>query len=234
MPGPLSKNILVTGAAGNLGKAVVQKFLSEGFRVIAIVSPGSKMTSDVKGDLNVMEADLSQEKSSEELVKKVLATFKSIDAALLLAGGYDYGSIYETDGAKLHKMISLNFETAYYVARPTFSQMLEQASGGRIIFIGARPALLPKDGKSSVAYALSKSLVFKLSDFLNAEGASRNVLCSVVVPSTIDTPANRKAMPNADFSSWVTPEAIADVIYFAVSDKAGTLKDSVYKVYGNA
>ena len=230
----MKKTILITGAAGNLGKSVVQKFLTKGHRVIAIVSSAAKSDLDLEGDLTVLEGDLTREKTAEDIITNVVADHKSIDALILLVGGYSPGSILETDGAQLKKMYSLNFETAYFMARPAFTQMSKQASGGRIVFIGARTALQPRDGKGSLAYALSKSLLFKLADFLNAEGASKNVLCSVVVPSTIDTPVNRQAMPTADFSKWITPEAIAEVIAFATSDSSANLRDSVYKVYGNA
>ena len=230
----MKKNILITGASGNLGKATVEKFLKEGHRVIALISPGKSLGFDFKGDLVVEEANLTDESSTTVIIDKIVVENKSIDVALLLVGGYASGSVFETDGTQLKKMYSQNFETAYFVARPVFSQMSKQASGGRIIFIGARPAMLAKDGKSSLAYALSKSLIFKLADFLNAEGSGKNVLCSVIVPSTIDTPVNRAAMPAADFSSWVKPEAIAEVMSFVASDAAGTLRDTVLKVYGTA
>lgn len=230
----MKKNILITGAAGNLGKAVVERFLADGHRVMAIDSPGRAMVFGVKGDIATYAVDLMQEKTVEEVIRTIASKYKSIDVAVLLVGGYTSGTILETDGTQLKKMYSLNFETAYFVARPVFSHMIRQVSGGRIVFIGARPALNARDGKSSLAYGLSKSLVFKLSDYLNAEGASKNVLSSVIVPSTIDTPANRQAMPTADFSSWVTPEAIAEVLAFVTSDKASPLRDTVLKVYGKA
>ena len=229
----MKKNILITGAAGNLGQATVEKFLKEGHRVIAAVSPGRKLDR-MNGDIVTVETDLTQEKTVEEVVKKIVAAYQSIDAVLLLVGGYDGGDIFETDGASLRKMYSLNFETAYNVARPVFMQMMRQPLGGRIIFVGARPALSVEDGKNSLAYALSKSLIFKLADYLNAEGASKNVTSTVIVPSIVDTPANRSAMPKANFTSWVTPDTIADVMAFVISENAGSLRETVLKVYGNA
>ncbi len=226
------KNILITGASGNLGQAVVKKFLSEGHRVIAMVS--SKSTARTEPNLVSVSADLADEGQVNEKIGKIISEYKTIDAALLLAGGWAGGNIFDTDGAALKKMYSINFETAYYVARPVFAQMMKQASGGRIVFIGARPGLNAKDGKGSLAYGLSKSLIFKLADYLNAEGASKNVVSAVVVPSTIDTPQNRQAMPNADFSAWVKPESIADVISFLTSDEGASLRDPVTKVYGGA
>jgi NAD(P)-dependent dehydrogenase (short-subunit alcohol dehydrogenase family) len=112
--------------------------------------------------------------------------------------------------------------------------MLTQHDGGRIVLVGSRPALVPKEGKNSFAYALSKSLIFKLADFLNAEGSSKNVTASVIVPSTIDTEANRSAMPDKDFTAWVKPEEIAASMAFICSGDGNPLRESVLKIYNRA
>jgi NAD(P)-dependent dehydrogenase (short-subunit alcohol dehydrogenase family) len=105
---------------------------------------------------------------------------------------------------------------------------------GRLVFIGARPALQAVDGKNMVAYALSKSLLFKLSEFINKDAKGKNITATVVVPSTIDTPLNRKNMPEADPNSWVKAEDLAEVLEFVCSDKATPLRETVLKVYNNA
>lgn len=230
----MKKNVIITGASGNLGKAAVQKFMAEGYHVAAIVSPGKASAFAITGDCSVYEADLSDEASAQEAVGKITAKHQTIDAALLLVGGYASGNISNTDNAALKKMFSMNFDTAYFMARPVFRQMITQPSGGRIIFVGSRPALKPSDGKRSLGYALSKSLVFHLADMLNAEGADKNVVSSVIVPSTIDTPENRSSMPQADFSSWVKPEEIADAMAFLATDKGKALREPVLKMYGKA
>jgi NAD(P)-dependent dehydrogenase (short-subunit alcohol dehydrogenase family) len=130
-------------------------------------------------------------------------------------------------------MIDLNFKTAYHVARPVFNQMIGQNSG-RIIFIGARPAIKAADGKNNLAYGLSKSLIFKLSEYLNAEAKDKNVVTSVIVPSTMDTPANRKYMPDADFSKWVKTEDVAELMAYLVSEKGSALREPVLKMYGGS
>jgi NAD(P)-dependent dehydrogenase (short-subunit alcohol dehydrogenase family) len=112
--------------------------------------------------------------------------------------------------------------------------MIRQPTGGRIVLVGARPALQPRDGASNVAYGLSKSLVLRLAEILNAEGADHNVVTSVIIPSTIDTPDNRAAMPKADFTKWVRPEDIAATIAFILSQPAQMLREPVFKVYGDA
>jgi short-subunit dehydrogenase len=105
---------------------------------------------------------------------------------------------------------------------------------GRLVFIGARPAIDPSQGKALISYALTKSLLFKLADFLNASAKTKNVVASVVIPSTIDTALNRKNMPDVDPNIWVKPEQIADVLEMICSEKGMPLRESVYKVYNNA
>ena len=142
-------------------------------------------------------------------------------------------AIQDTDSASLKKMFSLNFDTAYFAARPIFNQMTKQ-SAGRIIFVGARPALNPADGKNTLAYSLSKSLIFKLAELLNAEGAANNVVSHVIVPGIIDTPVNRNAMPNANFSDWVKAEEIAEMMSYLCSEKGSAIRDTTVKLYGHS
>jgi NAD(P)-dependent dehydrogenase (short-subunit alcohol dehydrogenase family) len=229
----MKKNILITGATGNLGKATTDRFLNDGYNVIATVTPGRPLKYKPEG-LQWYEADLTDEKSVERTIKQIIEDHSTLDAALLLVGGYAFGSIQNTDGAQLKKMLALNFETAYYVARPVFQQMLTQPKGGKIILVGSRPGLVAKDGKNSIGYALSKSLIFKLADILNAEGSSKNVTASVVVPSIIDTDENRKAMPDKDFTAWVKPEQIADAMAFLCSPEGESLRETVLKVYNRS
>lgn len=228
------KTVIITGASGNLGKASVEKFLAEGYRVIATVTPGKTLGFEVKGNIETYDADLTDENSVTEVIAKIITKYKTIDAALLLVGGYAPGGIKETDGTVLKKMFTLNFDTAYFVARPLFGQMMQQSSGGRIVFVGSRPALRPKDANKSLGYALAKSLIFKLAEALNAAGSSKNVVASVVVPSTIDTPVNRQAMPDADFTTWVKPEEIADAMAHLCSSDSNAWREPVLKIYGRS
>lgn len=228
------KTVIITGASGNLGKACVEKFLQEGYKVIVTVTPGKTLGFEVTGTVETFEADLTNEESVEKVIANIIKQSITIDAALLLVGGYAPGGIKETDGAVVKKMVNLNFDTAYFVARPLFQQMLLQANGGRLIFVGARPALSAKDAKKSLGYALSKSLLFKLADVLNEEGSASNVTASVVVPSTIDTPQNRQSMPKADFAAWVKPEEIADTMAHLCSAESNAWRETVVKVYGRA
>jgi NAD(P)-dependent dehydrogenase (short-subunit alcohol dehydrogenase family) len=229
-----NKTAIVTGASGNMGQAVVRKFLAEGYNVVGTIIPNDPVPFDVVDTkLEKVVVDLMDEADSEKFVQNIIAKYRTIDAVVLTVGGFAIGKIADTKTADIYKQYRLNFETAYNVARPAFVQMIQQGSG-RIFIIGSKPGLNAKDGKGMVAYGLGKSLIFRLAELMNDEAKGHNVVSSVVVPSTIDTPQNRKAMPEANFDNWVKPEAIADAIYFYCTDEAGVLREPLIKVYNNA
>jgi NAD(P)-dependent dehydrogenase (short-subunit alcohol dehydrogenase family) len=213
-------NVLITGAGGNLGRAVAERFSAEGHAVVATLSPGKEPGYSVKGNVHFLQADLSSEQAAATVVEEAVRKLGYVDAAVLTVGGFTPGTIQNTRSEALHKMFTLNFETAFNMARPLFLHMTDH-KGGKIVLLGARTARIPEQGKNALAYSLTKSLIFSLSDLLNAEGAGKGVTSTVVVPSTIDTPDNRKAMPHADFSKWVRPEVIAQVIASQVAGKTG-------------
>ncbi len=228
------KAAIVTGASGNMGQAVVRKFIDEGYYVIGTVIPNDPASMDFSPDkFEKVVVDLMNEDDSQKFVDTILKKHESIDAAVLTVGGFAMGKITETKTSDIAKQYKLNFETAYNVARPVFVQMMKQNSG-RIFIIGSKPGLEAKNGKGMVAYGLAKSLVFRLAELMNDEAKGKNVVTSVVVPSTIDTAPNRKSMPDANFDNWVKPEAIADVIYWHCTDESSALREPVLKVYNNA
>ena len=228
------KTVIITGGNGNLGTAVTKEFLDKNYRVVATV-PDEKLKSEFQPhpNLDVSVVNLMNEKETAGFIEMSIQKYKSIDAALLLVGGFAMGDLAATSGDDIHKQIALNFETAYYVTRPLFDHMLANKKG-RIVFIGARPALNPAQGKGLVAYALSKSLLFKLADILNEAAKGINLTVSVIVPSTLDTPLNRKSMPDTDPDIWVKPGEIAETLEFLVSDKSTALRETVLKIYNNA
>ncbi len=228
------KVAIVTGASGNMGQAIVRKFIEEEYYVIGTVIPNDPASMDFAVDkFEKVVVDLMDEDDSQKFVDTILEKHESIDAAVLTVGGFAMGKITDTKTADIAKQYKLNFETAYNVARPVFVQMIKQNSG-RIFIIGSKPGLEAKNGKGMIAYGLAKSLIFRLAELMNDEAKGKNVVTSVVVPSTIDTVPNRKSMPDAHFDNWVKPEAIADVIYWHCTDEASVLREPVLKVYNNA
>lgn len=228
------RTIVITGADGNLGVATVKKFLDEGYKIIGVDNSGDHLGFAAAHDnFSLKQVNLSDEDATTAFAEELISLEGTIEGALFLAGGFAMGDIAATDGATLKKMFTLNFETAYYLARPIFQNMLQNGYG-RLVFIGARPAIKPEQGKGVLAYSLSKSLLFQLAALLNAEAKGKNVVTSVVVPSTIDTPVNRKSMPDADFSSWVKPEQIAGILEMICSEKGDAIREPVYKLYNNS
>ncbi len=228
-----SKTVIITGANGNLGTAVTDTFLNKGYNIIAtVINEEAKKELPPHDNLQVAIVNLTNEAEAESFVQKSIDTHKRIDAALLLVGGFAMGNTAATKMEDIKKQIALNFETAYNVARPLYAHMLENNSG-RIVFIGSRPSLKPADGKNLIAYGLSKSLLFKLAEYLNEEAKGKNVTATVVVPSTLDTAINRQHMPDANPDNWVKTEALAEILEFVVSDKGAPLRETVLKVYNN-
>lgn len=228
------KTAIVTGASGNLGQATVKKFITEGYKVIGTIIPNDPAPMDFPADqFEKVVVDLMSEEDSQKAVAAVVSKYGGVNAAILTVGGFAMGHIAETSTADITKQYKLNFETTYNIARPVFMQMIKQ-NGGRIFLIGSRPGLDAKNGKGMVAYGLGKSLIFRLAELMNDEGRGHNVVTSVIIPSTIDTPQNRKAMPDANPDNWVKAEEIADVIYYYCSDEAKALREPVIKIYGNS
>jgi NAD(P)-dependent dehydrogenase (short-subunit alcohol dehydrogenase family) len=226
--------VLITGANGNLGTAVTNTFLKQGYKVVAtVINEEEKKELPQNENLQIEVVNLTNESETASFVQNAIEKYKKVDGALLLVGGFAMGDIRVTKTDEIKKQISLNFDTAYNVARPLFQHMIEN-NNGRIVFIGARPAIQADAGKNLLAYGLSKSLLFKLAEYLNEEAKGKNVTATVVAPSTLDTPLNRKNMPEVNPDNWVKPEVLADILEFIISNKAFPLRETVLKVYNNS
>jgi NAD(P)-dependent dehydrogenase (short-subunit alcohol dehydrogenase family) len=227
------KIAIVTGASGNLGQAVVKKFIEEGYKVIGTVIPNDTSTFDFPKDgFEKVIVDLMNEEDTQHFAESVINKYNHIDVAVLTVGGFAMGTIAETKTSDISRQYKLNFETAYNLARPVFLQMLRQ-NRGRIFLIGSKPGLDYKSGNRMVAYGLAKSLLFRLAELMNAEAMGTNVVTSVVVPGTIDTTINRQSMPDAHFGDWVKPEQLAELMFFYSTDAASVLREPVVKAYNN-
>ncbi len=224
----MKKSVLITGASGNLGSAVVKKFQNEEYQVYATVRDATGLDG-----VAVTSVDLTNEANVNEYIENLVAKDKDLKTAILLVGGFAVGDLKQTDGAALQKMYKLNFETTYFVVRALLSHF-EANGGGHFVLIGTRAAFIPQDAQHLVAYGMSKSLVMYLAEIINAYGKDKGIQASVVVPSTIDTPQNRQAMPDADVTKWTTGEAIADAIYFLTTDSGKHLRETVLKMYNES
>lgn len=228
------KKIIITGANGNLGSAVTKFFLEKDYNIIATVhNDDAKKEMPQHDHLQVETVNLENETEAALFVQNAINLHGTVDAALMLVGGFTVGKIENTKTGDIKNQIALNFETAYNITQPLYQHMIQNGYG-RLVYIGARPALQAVDGKNVVAYALSKSLLFKLAEFINRDSKGKNITATVVVPSTIDTAINRKNMPDADPKTWVKTEDLAEILEFACSDKATPLRETVLKVYNNA
>lgn len=228
------KIAIVTGSSGNLGKAVITKFIEEGYKVIGTVNPAEPGLLNFPADsFEKVVVDVTSDEESGQFIDSIVSKYGKVDAAVLTVGGFALGNIAATKTADIQKQYKLNFETAYNIARPVFTQMMKQ-NHGRIFIIGSRPGLEARYSKGMVAYGLGKSLLFRLAELMNDEAGDHDVMTSVVVPGTIDTPQNRMAMPDANFSDWVKPETLAEVIYMHCSESHAMLREPVIKVYGNS
>jgi NAD(P)-dependent dehydrogenase (short-subunit alcohol dehydrogenase family) len=224
----MERNIIVTGAAGNLGRAVVEKFKREGYRVIATILPDSG--EEVEEADDVYELDVTDEKAVAAFAGEYHLQYGEVDAIGLLVGGYGSGSIEQTSLEDIEKMFKLNFYSAFNMVK-NFLPVMKKADFGNFLFMGARPSLQPEDGKGVVAYALSKSLVRELAKYVAEESKNTKIRAHIFVPSIIDTPQNREAMPDAEFSNWVSPFEIAEAMHYAVNNPA--LRNTTFKLYGS-
>lgn len=228
------KTIIITGANGNLGTSTVKKFLDENYKVIAVGGDSKQLDFAINNpNFEFVKVNLINEEETTSFINNSIEKYKKIDAAIMLVGAFAPGKINETNEAMIDKMFSLNFKSAYFIARPLLTHM-QQNNYGRLTFIGAKPALLGDLGKNLIAYSLSKSLLFKLADFINEDSKGKNIVASIVVPSTIDTPINRNAMPGSNFDNWVKPEQIADLLELITSQKGNPLRETIIKVYNNS
>jgi NAD(P)-dependent dehydrogenase (short-subunit alcohol dehydrogenase family) len=226
----MQRTILITGSNGNLGQEVVNRLSSEGHQIIAVTGSGPIPEYFNEKTINQSRIDLSNESEAEAFALDMIGQHPNLDAALLLAGGFSMGKLDMTDEKLLDQQIALNFKTALFIIKPLLAHFIK-SGGGQFILMGARPAISPDAGKNSVAYAISKSMLLSLAEIINAEGKESGITASVIIPSILDTPPNRKSMPKADYSTWIKPSRVADTISFILSDAGRELRQPVFKIY---
>jgi NAD(P)-dependent dehydrogenase (short-subunit alcohol dehydrogenase family) len=228
--------VLVTGGGGNLGGAVVQAFHAAGAHLVVPDRQPDRLASlfpglaDTKDHYLVGPVDLTQPEDMARLVDATLGRFGQIDVLVNTVGGYQAGTPpHETSLETWDFMLDLNARTAFIASRAVIPAMLERGRG-KIVNTAARSALA--GGANEVAYSASKSAVARLTESLAAAYKKNGINVNAILPGTIDTPQNREAMPNADHSRWVKPEAIAQVVLFLSSQAAGPIHGALIPVYG--
>jgi len=232
------KAVLITGATGALGQAVSRTFAAAGARLALTARSEEKLGEladalDLPADRLVTHpADVTDAGSVDALVKQTAARLGRVDALLHVAGGWRGGkTVAETEVGDLDFMLTLNLKSTFLVCRAVLPYMVAQ-EWGRIVAVGSRSAVRP--GRRSGAYAASKAGLIVLIETIAAEVKGKGITANVVLPSTIDTPANRQAMPKADFSKWVPAEQIAAAMLYLCSDEAAAVNGARIPVYGGA
>jgi len=216
------KVVLITGGAGALGQTVVPAFVSTGASVIL----GDRTPVQMPG-ITALKADFTDHTQVRNLVDEVIRTSGRLDALINLVGGFATGRLVETDVSLWQRMLTMNLTSAFLLSQAVLPFMLQHGQG-RIVHVAARAALEPFAG--AAAYIVSKAGLIGLIRALSSELEGSGVTVNAVLPSTIDTPANRRAMPAADPSKWARPDSIAHTLTFLASDAASQIKGALIPI----
>lgn len=222
--------VLVTGGTGGLGAAVTRAFLDDGWRVVVPWIAERELERVERHErLELVQADLFD---AAAVAHAVAAAGPSLRAVVNLVGGFAaHGRVHETPIETFEEQLRLNLRPTYLVCAAALPVMLE-ASGGAIVCVSSRAARQPFSG--AAGYVVSKAAVLALVDALDAEYRKDRIRVNALLPSVIDTPFNRRSMPDADFDTWVRPDQIARVIRFLCSDDASVTSGAHLPVYGQA
>ncbi len=232
------KVALVAGGTGGLGRAVSLAFLEEGATVI-VTYRGQEELDALKiaagaaaGRLEAFAVDVTDEGAVRQLIEKILAKHRRLDALVNTVGGYAGGmKLWELETKVFDQMLALNLRSGYALSRAVVRAMLKQGHGS-IVNVASKAALDHAAG--AAAYAASKAAAVAMIDSLAADLKGTGVRVNSILPSIIDTEANRKAMPKADFLKWPKPQDIARVILFLCSEEAKVIHGAAIPVFGDS
>ena len=230
--------VLVAGGTGGLGRAVSLAFLERDAHVVVTYRQQEEfdtLKNRAVGNVSRLEGssvDVTNEAEVSELVEGIVARHGRLDAVVNTVGGYAGGvKLWELDTKVFDQMLALNLRSGYALSRAAVRVMLKQGSGA-IVNIAAKAAL--DHGAGAAGYAASKAAAVAMIDSLAEDLKGTGIRVNSVLPSIIDTEANRKAMPEADFAKWPKPEDIARVIVFLCGDGARVIHGAVVPVFGNS
>jgi len=232
------KVVLVAGGTGGLGRAVTLAFLEEGAKVVATYRKQEeldalKIAAGLKtAVLDGFAVDVTDEAAVRQLIEKIVGKYRRLDAMVNAVGGYAGGmKLWELETKVFEQMLALNLRSGYALSRAAVRAMLKEGHGA-IVNVASKAAVDHAGG--AAGYAASKSAAVALLDSLAEDLKGSGVRVNTILPSIIDTEANRKAMPKADFAKWPKPEDIARVILFLCSDDARVIHGSAIPVYGDS
>jgi len=226
--------VVISGGTGALGQAMVLAFLGAGARVcVPYVVPAEQAALQARlapaeaARVEMKPCDLADEAAVNAYVSDIAARHRRVDVLVNAVGGFAGGDLASTPMAEWNRMMTLNLTTAVVGCRAVLPEMT-RARWGRIVNIASRAVIPPQGG--FIAYTVSKAAVITLTQALAQEVRAQGVTVNAVLPSTMDTPANRKAMPDADRSGWVSTESVAQVVAFLASDAAGAVTGAAVTV----
>jgi NAD(P)-dependent dehydrogenase (short-subunit alcohol dehydrogenase family) len=232
------RTVVVTGATGALGRAVVKRLIGSGAAVAAVYRDDAKFrrlldfVGGAQGAVAGFKADVTSEAEVRTMVESVLSRHGRIDALLNLVGAFRGGAdVAGTAEDDWDFLMRTNLKSAFLCSRAVLPAMAK-AGSGRIVSVAARPAVEKKGRAKAGAYAVSKAGVVLLTETIAEEFRRSGIAANCIVPGTIDSPENRAAIPDADFSKWADPAAVAEVIVFLVSDASAVTSGAVIPVYG--
>ncbi|HKP75913.1 MAG TPA: SDR family oxidoreductase [Longimicrobiaceae bacterium] len=228
----------ISGGAGNLGRAVTAAFLEAGWRVsVALHHTDAKNALDAlkaahPGRVSTCLLDLSKELGASSAITQTVQWGGRLDAVAHLMGGWVGGDkLADTSVGVWEAMLSLNLTSAFLLARAAIPRMLD-GGGGSLVFVSSRSAREKR--AASGAYAISKAGLLVLAETIAEEYGVRGIRANAVLPGTMDTPANRRSMPDADFSTWVPTEQVARAILFLASAESAAINGASVPVYGRS
>lgn len=228
----------ISGGAGNLGRAVSRAFLDAGWRIsVALHHADAKgalddLKSEFPGRVQTCLLDLTTWRGADSAIRQTAEWGGWINATVHLMGGWAGGAkVAETEVEMWEQMMDVNLKSGYLLSRASIPRMLAHG-GGSIVFVSSRAARAGRSGMG--AYAVSKAGLLVLAETIAEEYRAQNVRANAVLPGTIDTPANRRGMPNADHSAWTQPEEIARVVLFLASPESSAVNGAAVPVYGRS
>ena len=230
----LNKVVLITGGTGALGKTLTQRFISSGATTIATYLKDENIETNKGQNTNnaqFIKADVTREEQVVRLISAIVERFGHIDILVNSVGGYLGGkSVTELEEHEWDLMMNLNLKSAFLISKHVIPVMKSSGLGGKIVHISSKTGL-KAEGHDS-AYAASKSGLIRLVESISQETKDLGINVNCILPSVIDTEANRSAMPNADFSKWVKTDDITNVVFFLCSQEAKVITGAAIPTYG--